>query len=55
MNIYYITVKFYGTIVDNTPVVNTTVPDNTTEIPVDTYVPTSIYFNLTAIDSKSNG
>jgi hypothetical protein len=55
MNIYYITVKFTGDVyVAPTPVVtaNDTSFSNFTN---DTFVPTKITFNITAVDWKSNG
>ena len=52
MNIYYVTVKFTGTPVDNTQASNNT--DNSTG-PVNTFVPESVYFNLTDITWKSTG
>jgi hypothetical protein len=51
MNIYYITVTFLGTPIVASP--NTTAnatADNSTA-----FVPTSVYFNLTALDWKGNG
>lgn len=56
MNIYYLTVRFTGSpYVEPTPANNNSGDGNNTPETNDTFEPTKITFNITAIDWKSKG